>query len=78
MRKIFLQNGYSKHLRRQFAILVPSHIVSIDRPSEAAANRYQEECDPDMRVTYYTRSYSAESERLQTLEGLSRMYSHQG
>ena len=75
MKREYLANGFTRHLRRQLDVLTPGHIVAIDRPSERAALGYQRENDTDMRVTYYTRSYSAEQERLKTLCTLSRIHS---
>ena len=75
MSKKYHRNGYSKHLRRQLTVLGPGHVIAIDRASEEAAEEFQEESEGEMKVTYYTRSYSAESERVQTLGQLSRLYS---
>ena len=72
--KSYLINGFGKHLKRQLDILAPSHIITVDRPSEDAANRYQL-FDRNVRVTYFTRGRAAHGRRADTLKELSAMYS---
>lgn len=78
MKKIYLDNGYVKHLKRQLDLLSPSHIIAMDRPSEKAAIRYKKESATRIKVTYYNRGYHASAAREKTLKKLKRMYSRHG
>ena len=73
--QIYLDNGYEKHLKRQLDILSPSHIIAMDRPSEKAALRFQENFESKIEITWYNRGYHAAESRKKTLKRLKRMYS---
>ena len=77
VKKTYLENGYSKHLKRQLGLLFPGHIVAIYKDSKEAAEKFREDCNPGVDVFYYTgeRNRSGERKRKLMLERLSKICS---